>query len=466
MRQPHGVQATPSTQYTMAQALRPSRSLGRGSRVVCAIDRMGPDGAALGRAGGRVIAVPYGAPGDEATVEILEGGREPVLGRIVALRRQADRVVDPLCPHFGQCGGCQWQHLDYAAQLQQKTLLVRQALAHPGLRDLEIEPAVGWGPPWGFRTLLQATAGPSASGSVLGFYAWGGTRVVDVQACPIQHPANVALLAAVRHGWPALSGGPRLRGVIGRAGAATGEVLLGLAVAGALDSTGRTAVVRALLDRIPGLVGILEVCVPRSGHLLTARRTSLLWGRAWLREEIAGVRYSIPLLAEFPANPRALSGLIELVLATLDASTADAVVETGAGIGAYTLHLALGAGRAVGVTSAALLDVARANARANRIENCAFYARDAVRAVEKAARSRPVRLAFLHPGETGLAPGLAPALRRAGVRRVAYLGRSLRRLGGDAAVLRAAGYRLLRARPVDMSPHTSRVSVLIAAEAR
>jgi len=445
--------------------VRPPKVLVPGAHVVVAFEQMGPDGAALGRVGGRVLAVPYAAPGEEATVEILETGRGSARGRVVALRRPGEGVVAPLCPHFGQCGGCQWQHLDYVTQLEQKALLVGQALARPSLRTVEMEPAIGWGPPWGFRTRLEATAGPPDGAPVLGFYAWGETRVIDAQTCPVQHPANVALLGAVRDGWAALADRPRCRGVIGRVGAATGEVLLGLTVTEPLDAAARAAVVRAFLDRVPGLVGILEVGVPRRGPVPAGRRPSLLWGRACVREEVAGVRYRVPLLAEFPTNARALPGVIELVLTALDASGSDTVIEIGAGIGAYTLHLALAASRAVGVTSGALVDAARANAHDNRIENCSFYTRDAARAVQKASRAAPVRLAFLRPDGTGLGPSVVPALHRAGVERIVYLGRSLRCLGDDAGALQAAGYRIVRARPVDTSPHTSRVNVLLVAEA-
>jgi len=441
------------------------RALARGARITCTFEQMGPDGEALGRGGGRIVAVPYAAPGDQATVEITEPDRKPARGRLVALREPAAGAGEPLCPHFGDCGGCQWQHLDYAVQLEQKTRLVREALG-PGLPDLPVEPAVGWGPPWGYRSLLEAAAAAPSQSPALGFYAWGSDRVIDIQTCPVQHPANVVLLEAVRARWPRLPDGPRLRGVLGRVGSATGEVLLGLAVGGRLDAGARTAVVRALLDRIPGLVGIVEIAAPPAGHLLRSRRSSLLWGRAWVREEVAGVRYRVPLLAEFPANPRAFAGAVELVLGALDASRDDTVVEIGAGIGAYTLQLALATGRAVGVTTGALLAAARANARHNGLENCTFYARDVVRAVEKAARVRGVGCALIRPQGGALAPAVVRALRRAGVRRLAYLGRSLRGLDRDAAALRAGGYLLRWARPLDMSPHTSRTSVLMLAEAR
>jgi len=239
--------------------------------------------------------------------------------------------------------------------------------------------------------------------------------------------------------------------------------MLGLSVTRRLSFDERAIVVRALLDTVPHLVSLMEVRAPRRGHLLAGRHADLLWGRPYVEEEIAGVRFRVPLLAEFPVNRHAIPGLIEMIFGALDASATDTVVEPDAGIGGYTLHVALGAGRVVAVTTVDQLDAAWENARLNRTTNCMFYTRNPIRALEKAARREPVRLAFLHPPGTGLVPDLPAALRRAGVQRVAYLGRALSALTNDAVALERAGYHIREVQPVDLSPHTSRVHVLITA---
>jgi len=457
---------------------------------------MGADGEALAVIEGRTLAVPYAAPGEEATVQLVQVDAVRLRGQIVALRDTSAHVTRPRCPHFGRCGGCQWQHLDYPTQLEQKTLLVREALTHAGLGGLRVDPAIGWEPPWEFRTRLEGAVSTRDGQPVLGFFTWGGERVVDVKTCPVQHPGNVAALSAVRSAWDTLSaavegkmtadsaGAPpsarrasltrtlapptlgrgTLRGVLARVGVATGEVLLGLKVSEPLTIAGRAITVRALLDGVPGLVSIMEVRVPRTGHLIRGRRTSLLWGRPYIREEVAGVRYHIPALAEFPTNARALPGLIELILAELDAGPQDTVIEPDAGIGAYTLHLALAAGRVLGITEEGLLDAAWGNARLNRITNCVFYTRDPLRALEKIKRHGPVRHAFLHPPGAGVPLGLARGLRRGGITRVVYLGRTLVALERDALALAKAGFRITRVQPVDVSPQTSRLAVVLTAQ--
>lgn len=425
---------------------------------------MGPNGEAIASVAGRELAVPYAAPGEEARVRILGVQRGQARGQLVALQVASPQVVRPRCPHFGRCGGCQWQHLAYPAQLEQKTALVRDALSRIRVAPRLVAPAVGWEPPWEFRTHLEAVVGTREGRPALGLFTWGGGRVVEIAECPVQHPSNVGVLTTMRAGWDAL--GPVrgiLRGLLSRVGAATSEVVLGVSVIRRLSPAERLLAVRALLDRIPHLVGLMEVPAPRRGHLLAGRRADLLWGRPYVEEEVAGVRFHVPLLAEFPVNARGLTGLVELILTSLDASSAETVVEPDAGIGGYTLHLALGAGRVIAMTGTAQLDAAWANARLNQIANCQFYARDPVRALVKVARRAPVHLAFLHPPGTGLAPALPHALREAGVTRIVYLGRALQALVRDVTALAREGYQIRQVQPVDLSPQTSRVHALVTA---
>lgn len=424
---------------------------------------MGPTGDAVATVGETEIEVPYAAPGEEALVRILGVKRDRARARLVALRVASPHVVRPRCPHFGRCGGCQWQHLEYPAQLAEKTALISAALQR-GRVARSVAPAIGWEPAWEFRTYLEAAVGERDGRRVLGFFSWGGDQIVEVGQCPVQHPSNVAALTAVRTAWEALqpvSG--VLRGLISRVGAPSGEVMLGLSVTRRLSGEERGAVVRALLDTVPRLVSLMEVRAPRLGHLLAGRRADLLWGRPYVETEVAGVRFHVPLLAEFPVNLHAIPGLIEMILGALDASAADTVVEPDAGIGGYTLHVALGAARVVAITTAGELDAAWENVRLNRLTNCLLYCRNPIRALEKAARRESVRLAFLHPSGTGLLPDLPAALRQAGVRRIAYLGRALGALTTDAVALEREGFRIRHVQPVDLSPHTSRIHALITA---
>src|SRR2546430_10071297 len=99
-------------------------SLRAGQKLTLSFRSLNLDGAGVAVAGPLRVAVPFALPGEEAIVEITRGGRRPE-GKIVSLVRKSAHAAVPQCRHFGVCGGCQWQHLSYAAQLEHKTRLVR-----------------------------------------------------------------------------------------------------------------------------------------------------------------------------------------------------------------------------------------------------------------------------------------------------------------------------------------------------
>src|SRR5689334_2725325 len=90
---------------------------------------MAPTGEAIGRHDGLVVFVPYGLPGEQAEIEIVHRRRNYARGKIQRIiRASPDRVQAP-CPYFGRCGGCEWQHVNYTAQLLFKTHAVLEQMA-------------------------------------------------------------------------------------------------------------------------------------------------------------------------------------------------------------------------------------------------------------------------------------------------------------------------------------------------
>src|SRR3989449_7096272 len=208
-------------------------ALRAGQKLTLSFRSLNLDGAGVATAGSQRIAVPFALPGEEAIVEITRGGRRPE-GKIVSLVRKSAHAAPPPCRHFGVCGGCQWQHLSYAAQLEHKTRLVRAHL-EDALRDatLTVRDAVG-AAPWEYRNRVQAAFALRQDKVVVGYYTLGDDlRVINVQECPIQHGDNVRLLRAARDviaelGWPIYdraTGRGLVRGVIGQAGLRCGEAI-------------------------------------------------------------------------------------------------------------------------------------------------------------------------------------------------------------------------------------------------
>ncbi|NDD90867.1 class I SAM-dependent RNA methyltransferase, partial [bacterium] len=132
---------------------------------------------------GRVVFVPGTAPGDRVRVKLTHFQKRFVEGELVELLEPSPERVQPRCPVFGRCGGCQWQHLSYERQWKTKVLGALHALARVGLKEVSELPREEFPAqhPWNYRNRIQLRGGPFG----LGFYARGSHEVVPIDRCEI-----------------------------------------------------------------------------------------------------------------------------------------------------------------------------------------------------------------------------------------------------------------------------------------
>lgn len=157
-----------------------------GQRVNIHIERLAYGGDGVGHYKGKVIFVPWSAPGDEIKVEIVEDQPRYARGRIVKVVIPSEDRVRPRCDVFSRCGGCQWQHIEYGAQVRFKEVVFRETLEHVGhLKDLPIEPIIQADQPWEYRQRIQLKVDKSGRH---GFYAHGSHDVVPFTYCHISDP--------------------------------------------------------------------------------------------------------------------------------------------------------------------------------------------------------------------------------------------------------------------------------------
>lgn len=452
----------------MARVAARTPGLEVGRRAVVKFSGLAPDGAALARMGAQTVAVRYAIPGEEALVEVVRTTPVP-LAKIVALQRKSPDAARPLCPHFGRCGGCQLQHIAVEGQRRHKTAMVAAALKEAGVRAEQVRPCLG-GEPWGYRSMLRATFDRRGETTIAGFYGWGEHRLYNIDTCPIQHATNVRILEVVRDAVRALalppydarSGRGLVRGVMGMTGHATGQALAVLSTAGALPD--RMAFVRSVLDRIPGLVGLLLTVQPGRSTAFFGRGVTLLWGREYLEDEVLGLRVHLHPRDEMLPNPRALPLLVDAIAAAADLGGDEQVMDAFAEMGLLPLALAGRVRRTVGVVpDRQAMTEAWATAARNGIANAVFYTRDPAKVLTKLhERGERTDVLVAGPPGEGLPETLAEALTLAGPRRIVYVGRSLSVTARDLGRLRRAGFGVAHVQPVDLSPQTSHVHSVVA----
>ncbi|HUV89418.1 MAG TPA: class I SAM-dependent RNA methyltransferase [Anaerolineae bacterium] len=401
---------------------------------------MAHGGAALGRHEGRVVFVPYALPGETVRIEIAEEKAHHAFARLVKVLEPAPERIAPPCPYFGPtgCGGCQWQHVNYPAQLRFKAEIVADQLARIGsIADPPVRPTLPDPAGWAYRNHAQFHPAP---GGGLGFQAAASHDAVAIDACPLLHPLLSDLYATLDLD---LEGLARLSL---RAGTATGDRML-------------------VFEMVDDLPPALEADVPVSCVLLLSDGVHVnLIGHNHITEVVAGRTYRISAPSFFQVNTPQAAQLVQQVVEYLDLRGNETVLDAYCGVGLFTAHLAERAGLVVGVEQAPA-------AVADLLENTANL--DNVDVVEGPVEAVlpdldvPLDAAVVDPPRAGVDRSALEALAAHHPARLVYVSCDPATLARDAKRLVHAGYRLVEVQPVDMFPqtyHVESVALFVAAE--
>ncbi|HET8541022.1 MAG TPA: class I SAM-dependent RNA methyltransferase [Anaeromyxobacter sp.] len=423
------------------------------------IDDLAPGGEGTGRAGERAVFVPWTAPGDRAEVDVPpgDGPARARLGRVVAPGRH--RVAPP-CRHFGpgagaECGGCEWQHVAYAAQLAAKERTVGEALRRIGRLD---PAACGVAPivpsPSALRYRSRAKLHLDRASGRLVFFRRRSHDPVPVEACHLLVPALEALRAAL---------GPAL----GAARLAPREVALewsdlerrGSALLALEPTVAARSRAEALLASVPALAGVL---LRGDGPAVAVGDPVLRHARVPGRPQ-AGTQRSRPDVFQ-QANRAANALLVEAALDLLRPDGED-VLELYCGAGNFTGPLA-GRARVVAAVEGQgpALELARQDLAA--AANVRFFAGDALELAGALAREpRRFGAVLLDPPREG-ARGIGRMLRALGAPRAVYVSCDPATLARDVRGCVEERYRVSAVRPLDLFPQTHHVEAVVLLEDR
>lgn len=387
---------------------------------------MAHGGAAVGRHNGKTMFVPLGVPGETVRVEIVEGRARYAMARLLeVLAPSPDRVAPP-CPHYGACGGCDWQHIAYPTQVRFKEQIVRDALRRIGRLEAPVLPGIGAEHPWGYRNHVRFV--PDQEGR-LGFQRRQSHSVVPIQQCAILHPLLQDVLGQIDLDFEGLAA------LSLRCGANTGE---------------RMIVLETLADEAPAV----EIDLPVSCVLALADgRAAVLAGAPVLHERVAGRMYRISAQSFFQVSTEGAERLVDLVGRYLQVSGSEALLDAYCGVGLFALSQGGNVSRALGIEEAEA-SIADATANASGVPNVEFVHSQVESLMAGSTRYDAV---VLDPPRTGASPRALHALVSRQPSRIVYVSCDPATLARDCAALTAMGYRLVQVQPVDMFPQTHHI---------
>jgi len=434
------------------------------------IDSLAYGGNGVARLNGFVVFVRRGLPGDTVRARVTKVKRSHAEAIAVeVVEPGADRVEAP-CLHYPACGGCRFQDLAYERQLEAKAGQVGDAMARiGGFSDLELEPAVPAESIFHYRNKLEYSFTETPDGVGLGLHRAGRwDEVLDIEKCWLTTDVGNALRNAVRD-WARAEGlsvydqathEGYLRHLIVREGRNTAQALVVLVTApGRLDGEERLV---ETLQRFPEVRSIYHAVNDRPAEV-TNVPAKLLWGEDAIQEEILGLRFRVRPNAFLQTNTAMAEVLYSLALEYAGLTGEETVFDLYCGTGTIGLTMAREALTVWGVeVSEESVACAIENAELNGITNTAFFAGEVGDSIEELhERAGKPDVVVVDPPRAGLSAKALRRIARLEPARIVYVSCNPTTLAGNAKELVGEhGYRLERARPVDMFPHTPHIETV------
>jgi len=420
------------------------------------IDAIAYGGSGVGRLDGKAVFVPLTAPGDHIRCRIVQDRKRYAEAEMVELLVPSPQRRQPPCPVFGDCGGCQWQHLPYAEQCYWKERIFAEAMQRQAKIPASLlQPLAPAPDEWGYRSRVQFKCRQTEAGFVMGFYRRGSHYVIDVESCPIAAPRLNDVLKLFRQWLPDSPCPDRVPQVDCE-----------------LDDEGEVRVtVHVLGDDRTALADYLKPLATPAGLSLfiqTGRKETLV--RVYGDEDL----HVLPLGAGGPRLAYGAGGfaqvnleqnrqLVREVCSAAALTGQERVLDLFCGMGNFSLPLALQARQVVGVENyAPAIERAGFNARTNALVNARFIARPAEAVIREVASGDPYDLVVLDPPRTG-AYEVMKDLLRIRPRRIIYVSCDPPTLARDLVPLLHGGYEVVTVRPFDLFPqtfHTESITVL------
>jgi 23S rRNA (uracil1939-C5)-methyltransferase len=420
------------------------------------IEKLIYGGEGLAHHEGSTVFVPFVLPAERVAVEAVEQKKKFVRARV-------EKVLDPSpsraaarCPHFGTCGGCNYQHIPYEEQLKYKAEILRETLRRIGKVEWTGEIAAHGSTPWEYRNRAQWKVRPLANDNVpeegganaesagnarlgIGYYRAGSTALCQVEECSIISPLLFKTLRSLRGALGAGELSKSLREVEAFANADDSKLLL-------------TATFAGFPSHAAELAEKIRAIVPETESLLfydPGRERMELFGPGFIEYEACGTKYRVGHFSFFQVNRFLMEEFVREV-AEHEAG-GKLALDLFAGVGLFSIPLAAKFERVLAVES---------NPAATRDLECNVRGKgtievrtaDVERFLER-YRDKP-DLVVLDPPRAGLTPGLIKRLSRIGPERITYISCEPPALARDLAALQSGGYEIADLHLFDLFPQT------------
>ena len=450
------------------------------------IEAVAAEGKALTHVDGMVVFVDFAVPGDVVDIQVFRKKKNYMEGFISRMIQPSPNRLEAFCEHFGVCGGCRWQPLPYEMQLEAKRQQVFDQLVRIGHLEVpEIRPTLPSPQTQFYRNKLEFSAScrrwvlqgedpdaiPDNDRMGLGFHVGKFfDKVLDIRKCWLQpEPSNAIRLFikqfCINHGYEFYNireNAGYFRNMFVRTTEA-GAVMLILCFAYE-DSAKRIALLDAVAAEFPQITSLWYVINEKLNDSIGDQSPILYKGDEAIYEEMEGLRFKIGPKSFYQTNSRQAHRLYGVARDFAALTGGEVVYDLYTGTGTIAQFISRNASKVIGIeyVPEAIQD-AEANAAANGITNCRFFAgdmKDVLNAKFIARHGKP-DVIILDPPRAGIHPDVAKVILEAAPDRMVYVSCNPASQARDLAIL-CQDYEITAVQPVDMFPHTMHVENVCA----
>lgn len=466
----------------------------KGDLVTLTIESIGFEGKSIARIEDFVVFLPMAAPGDMVEVEITKVKSSYAEGWIKSLLKPGSSRIQPICTHFGECGGCKWQHISYETQLKAKQQQVIDALVRVGgFVNPSVLPIIGVKNPFNYRNKMDFTfsdsrwitsqelkSGLKKPGDfALGLHVPGRyDKLVDLDACFIQPELGNGILNLVKsfclkNGYPPYSSKHHagfLRSLILRFGINTGDLMV-ILVTTHEDSDFNRKLAELFKQEFPEIKSFVNILHSGRGPVPKGEGEITVFGSGVLTEKLLGIEFIVHPNSFFQTNSLQAEILFKTAFEAAELKETDVLYDLFCGPGTIGLMAANRVKKVAGIELIPeAVENAIENARVNGIKNAEFVQGDIGKSLDVLKQweeniGKP-DIIVVDPPRAGLTEDTARFLPQFGADRILYISCNPMTQARDLKILASFNYELTYIRPVDMFPHTYHIENIVVLKKR
>lgn len=419
----------------------------------------------------KAFSVPYFLPGEKGEIELVFRTKETG-AKLVSLDKKSPERVEPPCPVYEKCGGCQLMHMEYSAQMAWKQKQIEELFPQEAAEG-KIRPILAMDEPWNYRHKVYASFSKGKKGEVLaGIYEENSHRVVKTERCAIQNELANAIIKEIavlmkKTGTPPYDEDTRtgvLRHVYLRIGKATGQVMVVL-VTGSAEFREKAKFVDGLRKKFPEIATIIHNINGAKTSMVLGKKEMVLFGNGTIEDELCGLTFEISSQSFYQVNPVQTEKLYETAVSFAGLTGKETVLDAYCGIGTIGMVAAKGAKRVVGVevNETAIRD-AKKNVAKNKCQNIEFLAADAGEYMVRLAKDKMAEkpeVVFMDPPRSGSDEKFLNALVQMAPKTVVYISCNPATQKRDTDYLKKKGYTIEKVQAVDCFCHTYHAETVV-----